>query len=39
MAEAGPSEKQLSFLKSLGCPTVPTTKLEASRLIDKLSKM
>lgn len=30
-----PSEKQLSYLKSLGCPDIPKTKKEAHRLIDE----
>lgn len=33
-----PSENQLKFLKSLGCPTVPKTKKEATQLIDKYKK-
>lgn len=30
-----PSEKQLNFLKNLGCPDVPKSKSEATRLIDQ----
>lgn len=33
MAGDAPSEKQLGYLRSLGCRTVPATKLEASDLI------
>lgn len=30
-----PSEKQLTYLKSLGCPEVPTSKSAATKLIDQ----
>lgn len=30
-----PTEKQLSYLKSLGCKTVPADRLEASQLIEQ----
>lgn len=33
-----PSEKQLKYLKSLGCLETPKTKAEATRLIDKYKK-
>ena len=36
MQEQSPTEKQLSYLKSLGCLTVPKTKLEAMELINKM---
>ena len=40
MEQVGPSEKQLSYLKKLGyTAAAPETMLEASKLIDKLSKM
>lgn len=35
MAEQPPTEKQLSYLRSLGCQEVPTTKLQASQFIDQ----
>jgi len=38
MAEQPPTDKQLKYLKSLGCETVPETKLEASQLIDQYLK-
>lgn len=39
MAQEPATEKQKKYLKSLGCPTVPQSKLEASRLIEEhLSK-
>jgi hypothetical protein len=39
MSEAPASDKQLAYLRSLGCPTRPATKLEASALIEKYRKM
>jgi hypothetical protein len=33
-----PSEKQLKYLKTLGCQTIPQNKAEASRLIDRYVK-
>ena len=40
MGQAGPSEKQLGYLKKLGYTAqIPETMLDASKLIDKLSKM
>lgn len=38
MGQIKPSEKQLSYLQSLGCPTVPTTMGEASELINQWKK-
>jgi len=38
MAKSEPTEKQLSYLKSLGCKDTPSSKLEASQWIDKLVK-
>ncbi len=38
MSAQSPSEKQLAYLKSLGCSVVPQTKLEASELIDSILK-
>lgn len=38
MASEPPTEKQMKYLKSLRCETVPTTKLEASQLIDQCLK-
>lgn len=35
MAEQLPSDKQLNYLKSLGCQIVPKSKLEASNLISE----
>lgn len=34
MATQPPTDKQLSYLKTLGCADVPKTKLEASEMID-----
>jgi hypothetical protein len=33
-----PTDSQLSFLKSLGCSEVPTSKAEASKLIERYKK-
>lgn len=38
MANEPPTEKQVSYLKYLKCATVPTSKLEASQLIDEILK-
>lgn len=38
MANQEPTEKQLSYLRSLKCTQVPNTKLEASQLIDQMLK-
>lgn len=38
MREQPPTEKQLSYLKSLGCEKTPESKLEASELISELVK-
>lgn len=38
MANEPPTPKQLSYLKYLKCPTVPTSKLQASQLIDEILK-
>lgn len=38
MAAQPPTEKQLSYLRSLGCQEVPTTKLQASQFIDQCLK-
>ena len=38
MANQQPTNEQLSYLKYLKCPTAPTSKLEASQLIDALLK-
>jgi len=38
MSAQSPSEKQLNYLKSLGCQTIPTSKLEASNLIEEFLK-
>jgi len=35
MQHATPTSKQLAYLKSLGCTTIPKSKLEASDLIEK----
>lgn len=38
MAGQLPTDKQLAYLRSLRCPAVPKTKLEASRLIEKYKR-
>jgi len=38
MASEQPTEKQLSYLKYLKCAIVPTSKLQASQLIDEILK-
>jgi hypothetical protein len=34
-SDAAPTEKQLAYLRSLGCPTVPANKLQAGELITR----
>jgi hypothetical protein len=39
MSAEKPTSRQLSYLESLRCPEIPTTKLRASELIDKYIKL
>lgn len=38
MSSLPPTDKQLSYLRSLRCPTVPKTRLEASKLIEQFKR-
>lgn len=38
MAAQPPTNKQLEYLRGLKCPVIPTSKMEASRLIDEALK-